>query len=335
MTAPPFALPVPEPRDAPAGAPPVVVGARERARRCAALAALGAAAAAATLAVGAAVAVFEADVVEVLARPATIAEGLSPEGLRELAGLPGPSPVLVAALLPAVALLLAAGVLRRLGGGAPPMPGASPEALAAAERTMAWAVRVIAAGAFVVFVVPALLELGGLPDHLAHDGVDGSRPPGRIPAPRDPAGRSRRDPRRRRRGDRRSGRVARHAPGRGRRSRRGRRGGRLPDPRRRRGGRSTPSRSPRTTSSGWWPPASRSSARLRAWMVSPLGIAIAPRHGVGVRRSRRAARRRRAARIGGARSELDGHPDGAAGGPWGGPVARTSGGGRSTSRPTS
>jgi signal peptidase I len=161
MTAPPFALPVPEARDAPAGAPPVVVGARERARRRAALAALGAAAAAATLAVGAAVAVFEADVVEALARPATIAEGLSPEGLRELAGLPGPSPVLVAALLPAVALLLAAGVLRRLGDGAPPMRGASPEALAAAERTMAWTVRVIAAGAFVVFVVPALLELGG------------------------------------------------------------------------------------------------------------------------------------------------------------------------------
>lgn len=161
MTAPPFALPVPEPRDAPAGAPPVVVGARERARRRVALAALGAAATAATLAVGAAVAVFESDVIEVLARPATIANGLSPEGLRELAGLPGPSPVLVAALLPAVVLLLVAGILRRLGNGAPPMPGASPEALAAAERTMAWAVRVIAAGALVVFVVPALLELGG------------------------------------------------------------------------------------------------------------------------------------------------------------------------------
>jgi signal peptidase I len=161
MTAPPFALPVPDPRDAPAGAPPVVVGARERARRCAALAALAAAATAATLAVGTAVAVFEADVVEVLARPASIAEGLSPEGLRELAGLPGPSPVVVAALLPAVILLLAADVLRRLGDGAPLMPGASPEALAAAERTMAWAVRVIAVGAVIVFVVPALLELGG------------------------------------------------------------------------------------------------------------------------------------------------------------------------------
>jgi len=161
MTAPPFALPVPEPRDAPAGAPPVVAGAWERARRRAALGALGATAVAATLAVGAAVAVFEADVVEVLARPAGIAEGLSPEGLRELASLPGPSPMLVAALLPAVVLLLVAGVLRRLASGAPPMQGASLEALAAAERTMAWTVRAIAVGALVVFVVPALLELGG------------------------------------------------------------------------------------------------------------------------------------------------------------------------------
>jgi signal peptidase I len=161
MTAPPFALPVPEPRDTPAGSPAVVAGVRERARRRAALGALGATAAAATLAVGAAVAVFEADVVEVLARPAAIAEGLSPEGLRELAGLPGPSPMLVAALLPAVVLLLVAGVLRRLGRGAPPMTGSSPEALAAAERTMGWAVRVIAVGALAVFLVPALLELGG------------------------------------------------------------------------------------------------------------------------------------------------------------------------------
>ena len=161
MTAPPFALPVPEPHDAPPGASPVVAGAGERARQCAALAALGAAAAAATLAVGAAVAVFEADVVEVLARPPAITERLSPEGLRELAGLPGPSLVLVAALVPAVALLLTAGVLHRLGRGAPHMPGASPEALAAAGRTMAFAVRVIAAGALVVFVVPAFLELGG------------------------------------------------------------------------------------------------------------------------------------------------------------------------------
>ncbi len=58
------------------------------------------------------------------------------------------------------------------------------------------------------------------PHHLAHDGVDGSRPPGRIPAPRHQAGRSCRDSCRRRRGDRTSGRVARHASGRSRRSRR-------------------------------------------------------------------------------------------------------------------
>ena len=162
MTAPPFALPAPDPRDSTAGSAPVVAGARERARRLAALAALGAAATAATLAVGTAVAVFELDVVEVLARPASIVEGISPEGLRDLAGLPGPSPVVVAALLPAVVLLLLAGVLRRLGDGAPPVHRSSPEALAAAERTMAWSVRVIAVGAFMVFVVPALLELGGI-----------------------------------------------------------------------------------------------------------------------------------------------------------------------------
>jgi signal peptidase I len=162
MTAPRFALPVPDPRDAPAAPPLVVVGGRERARRCAALAALGAAATAATLAVGTAVACFEADVVEVLARPASVADGLSAQGFRELAGLPGPSPVAITGLLPAVLLLLSAGVLRRLARGAPPMPGASLEALAAAERTMAWAVRVIAIGAILVFVAPALLELGGL-----------------------------------------------------------------------------------------------------------------------------------------------------------------------------
>ena len=194
MTAPPFALPVPEPRDAPASSPPVVAGARERARRRAALAGLCAAATAATLAVGAAVAVFEADVVEVLARPASITEGLSPEGLRELAALPGPSPVVVAALLPAVVLLLVAGILRRLGRGAPPMSGASPEALAAAERTMAWTVRLIAAAAFVVFVVPALLELGGLrivslttgsmaPAHPAGSLLMVSRPTDSAPIP--------------------------------------------------------------------------------------------------------------------------------------------------------
>ncbi len=162
MTAPPFALPATDPRDPPAGALPVVVGARDRARRLAAVGALGAAAMAATLAVLAAVAVFEQDVVEVLARPAAIDEPIVSQGVRDLAGLPGPSPFVVAALLPAVALLLLAALLRRLGAGAPPVHGASPEALEAAERTMGLAVRVIATGAVLVFVVPALLETVGL-----------------------------------------------------------------------------------------------------------------------------------------------------------------------------
>ena len=90
MTAPPFALPVPDPRESPAGATPVVVGARERARRRAALAALGAAATAATLAVATAVVVFEAGRRRGPCAPGFDREGLSPEGLRELAGLPGP-----------------------------------------------------------------------------------------------------------------------------------------------------------------------------------------------------------------------------------------------------
>lgn len=162
MTAPPFALPAPDPHDPPAGAPPLVVGGRERARRLAALAALGAAATAATLAVGAAVAVFEHDVVEVIARPASIAEEVTVQGFRDLATLPGPSPLVLAALVPAVALLLLAGALRRLGEGAAPVHGVSPEALAAAERAMAWTVRMIAAGALLVFVLPALLQLVGV-----------------------------------------------------------------------------------------------------------------------------------------------------------------------------
>lgn len=161
MTAPPFALPAPDPRQLP-GAPPAVRGARERARSLCAFAALGAAATAATLAVGAAVAVFEHDVIEVLARPAAISAEVTVQGLRELASLPGASPLVLAALLPAVVLLLLAGALRRLGEDAPPIRRVSAEALWAAERTMAWAVRLVAAGAFLVFVVPLLLQLAGL-----------------------------------------------------------------------------------------------------------------------------------------------------------------------------
>jgi len=160
LTAPPFALPAPDPRDPPAGAPPVANG-RERARRLAVIGALGAAAAAAALMLGAAIVVFELDMIDVLARPATIADDITAEGLRELAGLPGPSVEVVAALVPAVALLLLAGALGRLGEGAAPVHRISPEALGAAERTMAWAVRVIAAGTVLVFVVPALLQLAG------------------------------------------------------------------------------------------------------------------------------------------------------------------------------
>ncbi len=192
MTAPPFALPAADPRDPQAGAPPVVVGVRGRARRLAALGALGAAATAATLAVGAAVAIFERDVIEVLARPASIADDVTAQGLRDLAGLPGPSLMVVAALLPAVALLLLAGVLRRLGEGAPPVHGISPEALRAAERTMAWTVRMIAAGAFVVFVVPALLQLVDLRTvTLTTGSMAPAHPAGSlllVARPADPAG---------------------------------------------------------------------------------------------------------------------------------------------------
>lgn len=162
MYPPPFALPAASPGDRPAGGPPLVVGARERARRRAALGALGASATAATLALTAAVAVFGHDVVGVLARPSSIAEDLTTQALRDLADLPGPSPLVLAALVPAVVLLLLAGVLRRLGDGAPPVQGVSPEALGAAERTMAWAVRMVAVGALLVLVVPALLQLVGI-----------------------------------------------------------------------------------------------------------------------------------------------------------------------------
>ncbi len=160
MSAPSFALPAPEPHDPPAAR--AVVSRRERSRAVAAAGAMGAAAIAATLAMAAAMAVFEQDVIEVVARPATVASDVGVQGLRDLASLPGPSPLVLVALLPAIALLLLAGILRRLGKGSPPLHGVSPEALGAAERAMAWAVRVVAVGALLVFVVPALLQLAGL-----------------------------------------------------------------------------------------------------------------------------------------------------------------------------
>ncbi len=160
MSAPPFALPVPDPCDPAPGRGAVSRVARLRA--VAAAGALGAAAGAATLATAAAVAVFEVDVVEVIARPASVAADLSVQRLRDLASLPGPSPFVLVALLPAIGLLLLAGVLRRLGEGSPPLHGVSPEALEAAGRAMAWAVRVIVTGAVLVFVVPALLQVAGV-----------------------------------------------------------------------------------------------------------------------------------------------------------------------------
>ena len=160
MSAPPFALPVPDSHDPPAAR--VVLSRRARARAIAAAGALGAAAMAATLALAAAIAVFEHDVVEVLARPASVSGDVGVQGLRDLASLPGPSPLVLVALLPATGLLLLAGILRRLGEGSPPLHGVSPEALGAAERAMAWSLRVVAVGALLVFVVPALLQLAGV-----------------------------------------------------------------------------------------------------------------------------------------------------------------------------
>lgn len=161
MTAPPFALPDSDPPAPPAGAP-VVRGARERARRLCAIAALGAAATAAALVIAAAIVVFEHDVAGVLARPASIPAGVAVGRLREMAYLPGPSPLVAAALLPAVALLLLAGLLRRLGRDAPPIRRVSAEALRVAEQTMTWAVRFVAGGALLVLLVPVLLQLAGL-----------------------------------------------------------------------------------------------------------------------------------------------------------------------------
>jgi len=162
MSAPPFALPAPDAFDPTAGSTPAVLSPRERARALAAAGAMGAAALAATLAVAAGLVIFEHDVVEVVARPASISEEVTVQALRDLASLPGPSPLVLAALLPAVVLLLLAGILRRLGEGAPPLHGISPEAVDAASRTMGWALRAVTAGAILVFVVPALLQLVAL-----------------------------------------------------------------------------------------------------------------------------------------------------------------------------
>jgi len=191
MPAPPFALPVPDPPGPPAARRPAPVGARERARSLAAAGALGATAMAATLAVAAALAVFEVDVLGVIGRPASVAADAAARDLRDLAALPGPSPVALAALLPAIVLLLFAGILRRLGEGAPPLHDVSPEALDAAARTTAWAGRGLAAAAFLVFVVPAVLQVVGVRTvSLTTGSMAPVHPPGSlllVVAPPDPA----------------------------------------------------------------------------------------------------------------------------------------------------
>lgn len=162
MTAPPFALPVPDVTDPPPLQPSHAAGPLDRARALAAAGALGATAIAATLAVVVGTAIFEHDVMEVVTRPGVVPWDISVAGLRDLASLPGPSLLVVAGLVPAVGMLLLAGLLRHLGRGAPPLHGISVEALAAAEATMAWAIRSIGLGVVLVFVVPALLGAIGI-----------------------------------------------------------------------------------------------------------------------------------------------------------------------------
>jgi signal peptidase I len=180
MSAPPFALPAPDSPAAPVAARPARPTAGARGRALAAAGALGATAFAATLALAAALVVFEADVLAVLERPAGLAAA-SPADLNDLAWLPGASPRTLVALLPAVALLLLAGLLRRLGTGAPPIHDVSPEALAAAAGATTWAGRGMAVAAFLVFIVPALLQLGGIRTvSLTSGSMAPAHPPGSL-----------------------------------------------------------------------------------------------------------------------------------------------------------
>jgi hypothetical protein len=136
---------------------------------------------AATLAVAAGLAVFELDVLELIGRPASVAGEATARDLGDLASMPGASPVALAALLPAVALLLLAGVLRRLGSGAPPLRDVSDEALAAASGAVAWAGRGLSAMAFLVFVVPALLQVVGIRTvSLTTGSMAPAHPPGSL-----------------------------------------------------------------------------------------------------------------------------------------------------------
>ena len=180
MSVPPFALPAPDPLAPPVPARPAPPTAGERARALAAAGALGATAFAATLALAAALAVFEVDVLAVLERPPGLA-ATGPGDLHDIARLPGASPLALTALLPAVALLLLAGLLRRLATGAPPLHDVSPEALAAAARATTWAGRSMATAAFLVFVVPALLQAGGIRTvSLTSGSMAPAHPPGSL-----------------------------------------------------------------------------------------------------------------------------------------------------------
>jgi signal peptidase len=182
MSAPPFALPPPECPEIDQGcASPPRPGPQslvDRARAVASVTAIGAAALAATLALVAAIAVFERDVIEVIARPGVVASEITVRDLRQLATLPGASLLALAALVPAACLLVASVVLRHAGAGAPRVPAATAEALAAAELTMAWTVRAMLAVALLLVLVPAALEVAGI---RAMSLTSGSMAPAHLP----------------------------------------------------------------------------------------------------------------------------------------------------------
>jgi signal peptidase I len=182
MSVPPFALPPADYPEAdhgrPSPAPPAPRSLADRARCLASLAALGAAALAATLAVSAAIAVFEHDVIGVIARPGVVASEAAVQELRQLATLPGASMLALAALVPAACLLVAAVVLRWAGAEASRVPAVSAEALAAAELTMAWSVRAILVVALLLVLVPAALEVAGI---RAISLTSGSMAPAHLP----------------------------------------------------------------------------------------------------------------------------------------------------------
>lgn len=195
MSVPPFALPPPEcPEVDHSRASPARPGAQslaDRARCVASVAALGAAALAATLALAAAIAIFEGDVIAVIARPGVVASEIAVRDLRQLATLPGASLLTLAALVPAACLLVASVVLRRAGERAPRVPAASAEALATAELTMAWAVRAMLATALLLVLAPAALEVAGIRVlSLTSGSMAPAHPPGSLLFVVEPADRA-------------------------------------------------------------------------------------------------------------------------------------------------